>query len=124
MKSGGGLVIGLAWCSDSSSWPPSPSFTTFYGGRRESATVTTRKKKNKMVKSITLLGGGGGAATEESAKLELMRLHNLRFLFTVKEETKEDMELEDGRSMSRSKSLSEIMLMAAPPYMDSPRYSM
>ncbi|CAN1191458.1 hypothetical protein LINPERPRIM_LOCUS42087 [Linum perenne] len=117
MKSGGGLVIGLAWCSDSSSWPPSPSFTTFYGGRRESATVTTRKKKNKM-------GGGGGAATEESAKLELMRLHNLRFLFTVKEETKEDMELEDGRSMSRSKSLSEIMLMAAPPYMDSPRYSM
>ncbi|CAN1167178.1 hypothetical protein LINPERHAP2_LOCUS27086 [Linum perenne] len=69
-------------------------------------------------------GAGGGGATEESAELELMRLHNLRLLFTIKEETKEDLESEDGRSMSRSKSLSEILMTAAPPFMDSPRYSM
>ncbi|CAN0879604.1 hypothetical protein LINGRAHAP2_LOCUS13160 [Linum grandiflorum] len=69
-------------------------------------------------------GGGGGGAEEESVELELMRLHNLagppRFLFTTKEETKEDLvDSEDGRSrvgefssrrlsLSRSKSLSEI----------------
>lgn len=47
---------------------------------------------------------------EESVESELMRLHNLcgppRFLFTIKEETKEDLESEDGKS--RNKSLSEL----------------
>lgn len=57
--------------------------------------------------------GEGGVETE------LMRMHNLcgppRFLFTIKEESKEDLESEDGRSKSSrkgsrtNKSLSEIV---------------
>ncbi|CAL0332250.1 unnamed protein product [Lupinus luteus] len=56
---------------------------------------------------------------EESVELELMRLHNLagppRFLFTIKEETKEDLEAEDEdkcrtRKCSRTRSLSDTML--------------
>ncbi|XP_004487018.1 uncharacterized protein [Cicer arietinum] len=57
---------------------------------------------------------------DESLELELMRLHNLpgppRFLFTITEETKEDLESEDGKSKgersrkgSRTKSLSDVM---------------
>ncbi|XP_050217756.1 uncharacterized protein LOC126668609 [Mercurialis annua] len=53
---------------------------------------------------------------QESVEAELMRLHNLagppRFLFTINEETKEDLESDDGRSRkgSRTKSLSDILL--------------
>lgn len=58
---------------------------------------------------------------QESVESELMRLHNLhgppRFLFTIKEETREDLESEDGRSRgdrsrkgSRTRSLSDIIL--------------
>ncbi|KAK2424937.1 putative membrane lipoprotein [Trifolium repens] len=57
---------------------------------------------------------------EESLELELMRLHNLpgppRFLFTITEETREDLESEDGKSKcgrsrkgSRTKSLSDFI---------------
>lgn len=55
-------------------------------------------------------------AGEESVEAELMRLHNLsgppRFLFTIKEETREDLESEDGRSRkgSRARSLSDLIL--------------
>ncbi|KAF5727390.1 hypothetical protein HS088_TW22G01083 [Tripterygium wilfordii] len=66
---------------------------------------------------------------EESVEAELMRLHNLagppRFLFTIKEETKEDLESEDGKSRgdrksSRTRSLSDLILtvdtpLASPP---------
>ncbi|KAK4762554.1 hypothetical protein SAY86_008322 [Trapa natans] len=53
---------------------------------------------------------------EESVVSELMRLHNLagprRLLFTIKEETKEDLESNDGRSRkgSRARSLSDLIL--------------
>ncbi|KAI3429094.1 uncharacterized protein J3R85_008740 [Psidium guajava] len=58
---------------------------------------------------------------QESVDSELMRLHNLhgppRFLFTINEETREDLESEDGRSRgdksrkaSRTRSLSDIIL--------------
>ncbi|KAK7312477.1 hypothetical protein VNO77_36366 [Canavalia gladiata] len=55
---------------------------------------------------------------EESVESELMRLHNLagppRFLFTIKEETKEDLEFEDckprSRKGSRTRSLSDLMV--------------
>ncbi|KAK8598468.1 hypothetical protein V6N13_094437 [Hibiscus sabdariffa] len=77
-------------------------------------------------KDLLLKGYG-----EEGIESELMRLHNLagppRFLFTIKEETKEDLDSEDGRSRgdksrkgSRTRSLSDLILtidtpMASPP---------
>ncbi|KAE8733753.1 hypothetical protein F3Y22_tig00000991pilonHSYRG00038 [Hibiscus syriacus] len=62
---------------------------------------------------------------EEGIESELMRLHNLagppRFLFTIQEETKEDLDSEDGQS--RTRSLSDRILtmytpMASPPPMN------
>ncbi|XAR60564.1 hypothetical protein NMG60_11033991 [Bertholletia excelsa] len=57
---------------------------------------------------------------EEGVESELMRLHNLcgppRFLFTIKEETKEDLESEDrSRKGSRTRSLSDILLAVETP---------
>ncbi|CAL0321898.1 unnamed protein product [Lupinus luteus] len=69
---------------------------------------------------------------EESVESELMRLHNLagppRYLFTIKEETKEDLEAEDEeKSRTRSKkgsrrrrSLSDLMLLIDTPLSTSP----
>ncbi|MQM18976.1 hypothetical protein Taro_051977 [Colocasia esculenta] len=65
---------------------------------------------------------------DEGVEAELMRLHNLsgppRFLFTIKEETKEDMESEDGRSRgdtsrkgSRGRSLSDVLLAPETPFL-------
>nr|DAD38682.1 TPA_asm: hypothetical protein HUJ06_013004 [Nelumbo nucifera] len=65
---------------------------------------------------------------EDSMDTELMRLHNLsgppRFLFTIKEETKEDLESEDGKSRgdksrkgSRSRSLSDLLLTVETPFL-------
>ncbi|KAL9679713.1 hypothetical protein QQ045_017579 [Rhodiola kirilowii] len=52
------------------------------------------------------------SSDEESVESELMRLHNLagppRFLFPILEETKEDLESENGRS--RTRSLSDVIL--------------
>ncbi|CAN4121018.1 unnamed protein product [Withania somnifera] len=74
-------------------------------------------------KNLLLKGYG-----EDSVESELMRLHNLcgppRFLFTIKEETKEDLESEDGKSRgdrsrtySRNKSFSDLILtpLTSPP---------
>jgi len=63
---------------------------------------------------------------EEGMEAELMRLHSLsgppRFLFTIKEETKEDLESEDGKSRggrsrksSRGRSLSDVLLTSETP---------
>ncbi|KAG8655365.1 uncharacterized protein LOC110614181 [Manihot esculenta] len=57
---------------------------------------------------------------EESVESELMRLHNLsgppRFLFTIKEETKEDLESEDrSRKGSRTRSLSDLIVAVDTP---------
>ncbi|THG15685.1 hypothetical protein TEA_021642 [Camellia sinensis var. sinensis] len=73
---------------------------------------------------------------EEGAETEPMRLQNLsgspRFLFTIKEETKEDLESEDGKSREGSRSrrsLSDLLLtvetpfltpLASPPYFTPP----
>ncbi|KAF5179138.1 transmembrane protein [Thalictrum thalictroides] len=66
---------------------------------------------------------------EDSIETELMRLHNLsgppRFLFTIKEETKEDLESEDGKSKcdnksrkgSRSRSLSDLLVTVETPFL-------
>ncbi|KAM1205500.1 hypothetical protein ACFX2I_006311 [Malus domestica] len=64
---------------------------------------------------------------EENVEIsELMRLHNLagppRFLFTIKEEEKEDLESEDGKSRSsrkgsRTRSLSDMILAVDTPFL-------
>ncbi|XP_048234707.1 uncharacterized protein LOC125371012 [Ricinus communis] len=65
---------------------------------------------------------------QESVEAELMRLHNLsgppRFLFTIKEETKEDLESDDGKSRgdrsrkgSRTTSLSDLILAVDTPFL-------
>lgn len=65
---------------------------------------------------------------DESEVSELMRLHNLagppRFLFTINEETKEDLESDDGKSRggdisgrrSRTRSLSDLMVTIDSPF--------
>lgn len=60
---------------------------------------------------------------EEGVESELMRLHNLagppRFLFTINEETKEDLESEDGKSRrgSRTRSLSDLLVAVDTPFL-------
>ena len=65
---------------------------------------------------------------EEGVESELMRLHNLagppRFLFTINEETKEDLESEDGKSRcdrsrkgSRTRSLSDLIVSVDTPFL-------
>lgn len=65
---------------------------------------------------------------EEAIDAELMRLHSLsgppRFLFTIKEETREDLESDDGRSRggrsqkgSRGRSLGDLMHCAESPFL-------
>lgn len=62
---------------------------------------------------------------EEGVESELMRLHNLagppRFLFTIKEETKEDLESDDGKSRSRAgsraRSLSDVLVAIDTPFL-------
>ncbi|KAL8516231.1 hypothetical protein ACS0TY_014769 [Phlomoides rotata] len=57
--------------------------------------------------------------SEEGIEQELMRVHNLcgppRFLFTIKEESREDLESDDGKSRkcSRARSLSDVVFAAA-----------
>uniref|UniRef100_A0A6N2NCG9 Uncharacterized protein n=1 Tax=Salix viminalis TaxID=40686 RepID=A0A6N2NCG9_SALVM len=67
-----------------------------------------------------------GPFSDDSVESELMRLHSLsgppRFLITIVEETKEDLESEDGRSRgdnksakgSRSRSLSDLLAVETP----------
>ncbi|CAM8913161.1 unnamed protein product [Rhodiola kirilowii] len=61
-------------------------------------------------------------SAEESVESELMRLHNLagppRFLFTIKEETKEDLDSEDrSRKGSRTRSLSDVIVTCETPFL-------
>ncbi|XP_076946374.1 uncharacterized protein LOC143617826 [Bidens hawaiensis] len=61
---------------------------------------------------------------EESLDLELMRLHNLhgppRFLTTINEETKEDLESQRSRKGSRTRSLSDLLVQFDTPQASPP----
>ncbi|KAK9284095.1 hypothetical protein L1049_012355 [Liquidambar formosana] len=85
----------------------------------EAAQLHVNGNKDLLLKPF---GEGGGV------EAELMRLHDLsgppRFLFTIKEETKEDLESEDGRSRgdksrkgSRNRSLSDLLLSVETPFL-------
>ncbi|KAL6907958.1 hypothetical protein ACP4OV_002128 [Aristida adscensionis] len=69
-------------------------------------------------------GGAGGDDDddEETVEAQLMRLGSLvgppRLLFTIKEETREDLESDDGRSRGgRSRSLGELMHCSDTPFL-------
>nr|GMD69345.1 uncharacterized protein LOC109192880 [Ipomoea batatas] len=84
---------------------------------RNPETICQNKDLEMGTGKDSLLKGYG----EEGVESELMRLHNLcgppRFLFTIKEETKEDLESEGGRSRkgSRTRSLSDLIMAADTP---------
>ncbi|CAH8296586.1 unnamed protein product [Eruca vesicaria subsp. sativa] len=75
------------------------------GGREEG--VTPRNHQDLELGLMKHLEGGGGGG-ELGFEAELMKLHNQRFLFTIMEETKADMESDDGKSRSRTRSLSDV----------------
>lgn len=82
------------------------------------STTTTTTSKDLFLKAFG----------DESEVSELMRLHNLagppRFLFTIKEETNEDLESDDGKSRgdrsrkgSRTRSLSDLIVTLDSPFL-------
>ncbi|KAK2643115.1 hypothetical protein Ddye_024878 [Dipteronia dyeriana] len=85
----------------------------------ELGTTTTTRSKDLCLKAFG----------DDSEVAELMRLHNLagppRFLFTIKEETKEDLESDDGKSRcdnrsrkgSRTGSLSDFIVTVDSPFL-------
>ena len=91
----------------------------------------SRKKSSSLPISLNpqefSLAEANGAAVEtvyskEGVESELMRLHNLsgppRFLFTITEETKEEMESEDGMSKGgKSRKLSDVLLVPESPFL-------
>lgn len=94
--------------------------------------ITTKEPETKILEADVELGGIAETNKdlvmkhlgEDSVEAELMRLHNLagppRFLFTIKEETKEDLESEDGKSRkgsSRTRSLSDLMVAIDAPFL-------
>lgn len=93
---GKGLLYGLCWNRNI------PSSLHIAGN----VTTDPETKSNEADLELGIKTFG-----EESVESELMRLHGLagppRFLFTIKEETKEDLESDDGKS--RSRSLNDLM---------------
>ncbi|KAG6415057.1 hypothetical protein SASPL_122459 [Salvia splendens] len=94
-----------------------------FGNSNSSSQELTNPANNHQETQDLEIGGNKELALkcEEGIEAELMRVHNLcgppRFLFTIKEESKEDLELsEDGRSRkgSRTRSLSDLFVDAAP----------
>ncbi|KAL3530734.1 hypothetical protein ACH5RR_010056 [Cinchona calisaya] len=99
------------------------------------ASVMRNSEVNNGQENDLELGGTNGKDLvpfkdfgEEGVESELMRLHNLcgppRFLFTIKEETKEDLESDDGKSRgdrsrkgSRTRSLSDIIIAVDTPFL-------
>lgn len=81
--------------------------------------LTNAVRSHQEIQDLEIGGGGNkelGLKCEEGIEAELMRVHNLcgppRFLFTIKEESKEDLESDDGRSRkgSRTRSLSDLVM--------------
>nr|XP_043610976.1 uncharacterized protein LOC122582624 [Erigeron canadensis] len=114
--------------------PSVPSFSSTYKPthmsyiscwKNNSSTKPTKTQENNqnpdmgLVQDLVL-----DDSEEESLDLELMRLHNLqgppRFLTTINEETKEDIESQRSRKCSRTKSLSDLLVHFETPQASSP----
>ncbi|KAK7261460.1 hypothetical protein RIF29_27773 [Crotalaria pallida] len=105
----GNYAKGLPYCGFLKT-PFSLLHATKTSGRVAKTSSSEAKINNEQDLEIGVKSFG-----EESVESELMRLHNLagppRFLFTIQEETKEDLEAEDENSRNRKgPSLSELML--------------
>ncbi|KAK4786022.1 hypothetical protein SAY86_002711 [Trapa natans] len=85
------------------------------GGRlRQSDSNGLEEQDPEIGRSSKNLQVNSEEVEEETVEAELMRLHNLagppRFLFTIKEEAREGMESEEGKSTrSRTRSLSDLV---------------
>ncbi|KAK9156638.1 hypothetical protein Scep_003212 [Stephania cephalantha] len=94
--------------------------------------TTTVLSPQQLCNSSVRLTTTNGHLGHESVEAELMRVHNLsgppRLLFTIREETKEDLESEDqgkSRKGSRDRSLSDLLVKVETPFftpMSSPPY--
>uniref|UniRef100_A0A1J3H9C3 Uncharacterized protein n=1 Tax=Noccaea caerulescens TaxID=107243 RepID=A0A1J3H9C3_NOCCA len=77
------------------------------GGREGEISMNPDGTQDLELGLMKHLGGG-----DLGFEAELMKLHNQRFLFTIMEETKADLESEDGKSRlgsrSRTRSLSDL----------------
>lgn len=77
--------------------------------------------------AVSVGGDGGADDDDETVEAQLMRLSSLvgptRLLFTIKEETREDLESEDGGRRGRSRSLGELLHCAETPPFLTPRAS-
>ncbi|XP_027163104.1 uncharacterized protein LOC113763472 [Coffea eugenioides] len=114
-------------------WKKSNSTDSSRNDTQELAASVINSEVNGHENDLELGGNGKDGSMqfkgfgEESVESELMRLHNLcgppRFLFTIKEETKEDLESDDGKSRgdrsrkgSRTRSLSDIIIAVDTPF--------
>ncbi|KGN47164.1 uncharacterized protein LOC101220684 [Cucumis sativus] len=111
------------WKKGSSSSSSSSSLQQPNSSRENQRNLELRNQESDIEigcsKDLLLKSSGG---EDGGVELELMRLHNLagppRFLFTIKEETKEDLESEDrSRKGSRTRSLSDLILTVDTPFL-------
>ncbi|TVU23247.1 hypothetical protein EJB05_25600, partial [Eragrostis curvula] len=80
------------------------------------------KKPPALASTFTVHDPHAAGDDDETVEAQLMRLGNLvgppRLLFTIKEETKEDLESEDGRSRcGRSRSLADLLHCPGTPFL-------
>ncbi|KAL1558666.1 hypothetical protein AAHA92_09103 [Salvia divinorum] len=72
------------------------------GGRELTNSIRSQFEQEDVEAGLSKSESEAKGYGEEGVELELMRLHNLcgppRFLFTIKEESREDLESEDGKS--------------------------
>ncbi|KAK4441099.1 hypothetical protein Salat_0444800 [Sesamum alatum] len=103
-------------------WKKLTSFHTSSSSQELGSSVRNPQEQQDMeMGSSKDLGLKG--CNEEGVETELMRTHNLcgppRFLFTIKEESKEDLESDDGKSRkgSRTRSLSTDLFDHGTPFL-------
>jgi len=107
--------------SDAASSPSSSSreLLQLFCFKKPPALASTYAVQEPAAVSVAV-GGDGEEDDDETVEAQLMRLGSVvgptRLLFTIKEETREDLESEDGRS--RSRSLGELLHCSeTPPFL-------
>ncbi|XP_066338704.1 uncharacterized protein [Miscanthus floridulus] len=116
--------------SDAASSPSSSSrelFQLFCFKKPPAALASTYAVPKPASAVAVAVDGSGGDDDDETVEAQLMRLGSIvgptRLLFTIKEETREDLESEDGGRCGRSRSLGELLHCAETPPFLTPRAS-